>query len=298
MIRLGGVPTNDNLVCFLAAAEHLNFRRAASIVALTPTAFGQRIKQLEEQLGVPLFERTTRNVALTSAGAALIEPARNTLEQARRCLEAVHDEAPPVSFVLGSRYELAQSWLAPTIAGLTDSRPNWHINMYCGSGEDIIARLRAGDVDCIVTSAPMARSGWTVEVLHPETYSFVAAPELLARLPLVTESDCRFHTLIDIDRSLPLARYLTGAEGELLTFAEERYMGSGGAMLELLRGGHGVAVLPDYMMEQDLADKRLLRVLTHRQLLTDTFRLIYKTNAPLASVYTELARQLRKRSLT
>ncbi len=297
MTGLGSLPSIENLQCFMAAAEHLNFRRAASTVALTPTAFGQRIRQLEEQLGVSLFERTTRSVRLTEEGAALLPQARATIAQAHRCLESVHDEAPPVSFVIGSRYELAQSWIAPQLAALSSERPHWKSHIYCGSGQDIINRLIAGDVDCVVTSAPMARAGWTTEVLHPETYCFVGATDLLATNPLQTAADCANHTLLDVDATLPLTRYLKAAPGPQLQFAEERYLGSGGAMQQLVLAGHGVAVLPQYMVGDDIAAGRLERLLPDRELLTDTFRLIYKSSSPLARTLEALAEVLRATTL-
>ncbi len=297
MPGLGSLPTIENLQCFLAAAEHLSFRRAAASVALTPTAFGQRIRQLEEQLGCTLFERTTRSVRLTERGAALLPRARQAITDARACLESVYDVAPPVSFVLGSRYELAASWLAPVLAELTTSHPHWHIHMYCGSGPDILNRLVTGDVDCIVTSAPVARAGQASEVLHPETYAFVAAPSLLANTPLDAPEDCAHHTLLDVDATLPLTRYLTASEGPPLAFADERYLGSGGAMLQLTLSGHGVAVLPEYMIEQHVTNGALVRLLPNRTLLTDTFRLIYKRAAPLERTFDAFATELRNRPL-
>ena len=66
------LPSLENLRCFLAGAQALNFRAAAKAVHLTPAAYGARIQQLEEQLGVRLFARTTRHVALTEAGHALV----------------------------------------------------------------------------------------------------------------------------------------------------------------------------------------------------------------------------------
>lgn len=297
MVGLGSLPTVENLQCFLAAAEHLNFRRAAGTVALTATAFGQRIRQLEEQLGSPLFERTTRSVRLTEAGAALLPQARRAVDEARRCLDSVHDKAPPISFVIGSRFELAQSWIAPALSELASVRPNWKVHIYCGSGRDIVDRLLAGDVDCIITSAPMTRSGWTVAVLHPETYVFVGAPSLLARVPLLGPEDCPNHTLLDVDRTLPLARYLTAASGPALVFQDMRYLGSGGAMHQLAVGGQGVCVLPEYMVKADLAEGRLERLLPERVPLPDSFRLIYKSNAPLNRTFGQLAEFLRRRHL-
>ena len=62
------LPDLDSLRCFEAAAVALNFRRAARAVALPPAAFSDRIRQLEDQVGEPLFKRSTRQVALTVAG--------------------------------------------------------------------------------------------------------------------------------------------------------------------------------------------------------------------------------------
>jgi LysR family glycine cleavage system transcriptional activator len=297
MPGLGSLPSIENLQCFLAAAEHLSFRRAAASVALTPTAFGQRIKQLEEQLGCVLFERTTRSVKLTERGAALQPRARETLDLARACLDSVHDEAPPVTFVVGSRYELAETWIAPILGELDDTHPHWRIHMYCGSGSDILKRLVTGEVDCVVTSAPVARSGWNAEVLHPETYCLVAAPSLLDRVPLESAEDCQQHTLLDVDAALPLTRYLTAAPGPLLDFARERYLGSGGAMLEVVLSGGGIAVLPQYMVREHIQMGTLRHVLPERELLSDTFRLIYKATTPLESVFKGFAAALRAHPL-
>lgn len=67
---------------FLAVAETLHFGRAAMQLHMTQPPLTQAIQQLERRLGVPLFERTRRRVALTPAGAALVEPARQLLAQA------------------------------------------------------------------------------------------------------------------------------------------------------------------------------------------------------------------------
>jgi len=67
---------------FLALAEALHFGRAAQALHMTQPPLTQAIQQLERRLGVLLFERTRRSVALTPAGAALVEPARQLLQQA------------------------------------------------------------------------------------------------------------------------------------------------------------------------------------------------------------------------
>ncbi len=64
-----------SLRCFVVLARELHFRRAANQLALTQPSLTQRIKVLEAEIGVDLFERDRRRVALTPAGAAFLEPA-------------------------------------------------------------------------------------------------------------------------------------------------------------------------------------------------------------------------------
>src|SRR3954447_25404263 len=101
------LPSVDSLRCFCAAAKFLNFRAASRAVALTPAAFGQRIKQLEDQLGAQLFVRTTRSVRLSAAGLALVPVAQRALSGIEDCTRAVSlgGSLPPMEIVMGSRHE-------------------------------------------------------------------------------------------------------------------------------------------------------------------------------------------------
>ncbi len=276
------LPSLDNLRCFVVAAEQLHFRRAAKIMSLTPAAFGQRIKQLEEQLGQELFVRSTRHVALTRAGMKLMPLAQETLAQASACVEALHPgalEEVPVKLVLGTRFELGLSWLVPAIARLPESFGYMDVHFYFGSGDDILEQLAARQVDAVITSAPVAHSDWTSHFLHREEYLFVASPELLARQPFVSVDDARAHTLLDIHEGLPLMRYLDSVVAEEFCFRKVRSCGAGGAMLELALQGLGVAVLPRYMVAPFLEQGALSVVLPQREPLSDAFRMIARKDS-------------------
>src|SRR6185436_17174021 len=126
------LPSIENLRCFLAAARLLNFRKAARSCALTPAAFGQRIKHLEDELGVALFQRTTRSVTLTEPGIALVPLAQKVLASAEECVRSARGETgpPPMELVLGTRHELGLSWILPQYDALLAERPWLHMHIY------------------------------------------------------------------------------------------------------------------------------------------------------------------------
>ena len=287
------LPATESLRCFVAAAERLNFRAAAKLVGLTPAALSQRIRLLEEQMGAALFQRTTRSVQLTTAGLALLPRARACLAEAAACVRAARgDGSPaPVELTLGTRFELGMSWLVPLLPGLRAALPHLTLNLFFGSGHEITERLRAGLIDCAVTSAQIHDLRLVGARLHEERYALVGAPGLLRRRPLTRPEEAAEHVLLDIDAGLPLYRYFGEAEGapSLPRFAGHRWLGLGAAVKAMALAGEGVAVLPEYMIAAELRLRRLRRLFPRVALRSDYFRLMYRGDDPRAAIHVELA---------
>src|SRR5882757_1631090 len=86
---MGRIDTFTGLSEFLAVAERASFRAAAADLGVTPAAVTQAIRALERRLGLPLFQRTTRRVSLTEAGAALLARLRPATTEISESLEAL-----------------------------------------------------------------------------------------------------------------------------------------------------------------------------------------------------------------
>jgi DNA-binding transcriptional LysR family regulator len=288
------LPSIESLRCFVEAARLLNFRKAARKVSLTPAAFGARIRQLEEQLGVPLFQRTTRVVTLTERGAALLPYAQRCLDAAQDCVLAARGDkgAPVTEIVLGTRHELGLSWVLPQMGALAEKLPHVELHLYFGSGPDLLNRVRTAEVDCAVTSSRFSDAKLDSIALQKESYVFVGAPSLLKRLPLTEPADARHHTLLDASRDLPLFAYFRDAYKGKLEFGRVQRLGAISAIRERALGGGGVAVLPAYLVEDDLARKRLVPVLPGTKLMDDRFRLVFRGDDPRRSVFDAIAAHL------
>lgn len=295
------LPDLDSLRCFVEAARTLNFRAASRSVGLTPAALGQRIKQLEGQLEVKLFERTTRKVELTEAGLALLPAANEALRAAADCVRAARGELGPVAqdVVVGTRHELGLSWVVPMLPLLHARHPGVTVHTYFGSGSDLELRLSGREIDCAVTSRRAVDPELDSVRLHREDYALVGSAALLAETPLAAPEEAAEHTLIDVDRSLPLFRYWRDAPGgtDSLEFRSLRFMGTIDAIRAVVLAGEGVAVLPRYLIRQELQSGALQVVRPEVEPVHDWFRLVFRRDDPRASLLRAIAETMGSQPL-
>jgi len=292
------LPDIESLRCFVAAARHGNFRKASREVGLSPAAFSDRIRRLEDQLGERLFVRTTRSCRLSKSGERALPHAKQALESARRCAEA-GAELAPFELMIGTRYELGMSWIVPSLGALSEARPDRRINLYFGDNDAMLASLESGKADCIITSARLSHPDVEIASLHEERYALVAAPKLLKAQPLTSHRDAKSHTLLDAHADLPLFRYFLDMRPprEIWRFARIQRLGTIGAIAIQAKAGGGVAVLPHYFIERDLEKGSLVEPLPKAKLATDYFRMIWRSEHPRSDDMAALASELRQMPL-
>ena len=136
---------------FVAVAEELNFTRAAERLHIAQQPLSAAIARLERQLGARLLERTTRRVALTEAGAALLEPARTALQAADAAVAAVREvaggEVGDVSLGLSSG---AWYGLGDLFEAIRARHPGLRLNVRQQSSRPLVDAVRAGTLDLAI----------------------------------------------------------------------------------------------------------------------------------------------------
>jgi len=295
------LPDLESLRGFVAAAERGSFRAASRAVALSPAAFSDRIKRLEQDLGVSLFDRTSRRIRLTAAGHRLLPQARRALAEATACRAVVaeEDEDLPVVLTLGTRFELGLSWVLPALEDLARTHPKWTVHLAFGDTPALLEGLRRSELDAVIGSMRLVDAGLATRPLHEEAYVFVGAPELLAERPLTGVQDASDHVLVDISADLPLFRYWRdrAPPEQAWSFAAIRHLGTIGAIRDWVLAGHGVAVLPAYFVGPDLSAGRLVQVVPQVRPSSDWFRLVWRAGHPDEEVMDRIAAMLSARPL-
>lgn len=172
---------------FDALAETLNFTRAAERLHVTQSTLSHQIRQLEDELGTPLFDRSTRHVNLTEAGELLRSYTMPALQQIDRGLHALRADAEdPLrdSVRLGTTHSFATRLVPHCVAAFLAHAPHTVIGVQELSARDIAGGLAGGTLDLGVsyrpTDASDARELWFEPLYHEELKLVVAAAHPLA----------------------------------------------------------------------------------------------------------------------
>jgi DNA-binding transcriptional LysR family regulator len=130
---------------FLAVAEKLNFGQAAERLHIAGPSLSQQIKALERDLGIRLFDRDRRSVALTPAGAALLPHAQALVERAddlqRRAAQISGSEPVRLGYV---------NWLPPDLTARTSEVAHLHVDTWVAPSHAQAARVADGSLDLAV----------------------------------------------------------------------------------------------------------------------------------------------------
>jgi DNA-binding transcriptional LysR family regulator len=203
-----------DLTAFVAIADNLSFRVAASRIDVTPSALSHMMRQLEERLGVRLLNRTTRSVSLTDAGQRLLDRLRPAVEQISQGLDDLKSEQghPFGRLRLYMTHLAGPAVIAPIWARFLSTFPDVRLELHTDVAPvDIVAKgFDAGIGPRDWAAADMI----AVRVIGPMRVAVVGAPSYFARRsPPCTPDDLARHSCI---------QYRRAADGALFDWPFER----------------------------------------------------------------------------
>jgi DNA-binding transcriptional LysR family regulator len=156
---------NFRLKVFRVVARHMNFTRAAEELLLTQPAVTQQIKALEDEYGVPLFDRSGGRIALTAAGAALLPYAEQLKALADEAFEAVGSSAGSHAggLALGASQTIGQYLLPTFVAGFLREYPRVGVTAVSGNTDEMLEAVAGHRIQLALIEGPGLRKDLHIE---------------------------------------------------------------------------------------------------------------------------------------
>lgn len=273
------LPPLNWLRTFEVSARSLNFTKAAQELHLTQGAVSQQIRLLEGHLGVSLFTRLPRGLTLTNEGMSYLPVVQDSISRLAAATNELfsQDQRTPVK-IRGS-LSFFVHWLAPRLTEFHRLYPNIDIR-YISS---LWVKDSEADDDFEIRWGNGQWPGYVSQRLSWDSLFPVCSPDLLARLPLNTTFDLTEHTLLHV------LGYEEGWGYWLSMVNETDVDPSRGMQLDTLLAslrlaelGVGIALARSSMVEDMLADGRLVEPFALRIPASESFYLVRKSGTALS----------------
>jgi LysR family transcriptional regulator, low CO2-responsive transcriptional regulator len=170
--------TFRQLRVFNEVARQLSFAKAARALHLTPPAVTMQVKELEAQVGLPLFDRAGRSVSLTTTGEYMLVYARRLLATLKDAEDAAARlrQADAGTLAIGM-VSTAKYFLPRLLAQFRQEHPHVEIRLAEGNRESLVRLLQANEVDVAVMGRPPRELATRAEPFAAHPHVFVAAPD-------------------------------------------------------------------------------------------------------------------------
>ena len=235
-------------------AHRGSFAAAARARGLDPSAVSRAVAGLEAELGVRLFSRNTRSLALTDAGERFLRHLAPALAAVAAAVADARDTARPMSGLIrvGASALWTETRLLPLLRGFQQSHPGIHVEVrVADSRENVVGE----GLDLAVRHGPLPDSRLVARKLRDVRYLVVGAPGLDVKTPEDLHAVPTLgYTFAPFDGPW---RLTDGSREITLDLRPRLRLGSPQSLLAAARAGQGAALLADWAVERDVDDGRL-----------------------------------------
>jgi len=230
---------------FYWVASLKSISRAADKLFLTQSAMSSRISTLEDELGVLLLDRRDKQFKLTAAGARFLVYAQKLLELQREVKAEMGSGAPlAVSMRIGAIESVLHSWLIPWLEKLRNDQPGLELELTVETTPILMDHIQRGTLDLVFAVLPASADGVRNRALPSMEMAFVGNPALHKKRKYRLDELAEMELLTFQKGSQPHVTLLDLFRQHQLEPKKVHAISSISAMLQLVQGGFGVALLP------------------------------------------------------
>ena len=290
---------------FVDAATSLSFTAAARRLGIARGKVSRDIADLEQELGIRLFHRTTREVSLTEAGASYLETCQDILGKLRTDedrLEDLNKQTEGLLRILSVR-SFGEHHLALAAVAFREENPGIRISMELAPGTKTQLQLHDGGFDLGVCIAPVRSASAVVRKIADFSWILCASPAFAQKMGSMRLKDIGTFPAIINPRYMQngVCSFKRGSHTISTRLNVEIAITNYWAIRDILLTGFGLSILPSFCIKDDIRAGRLVRLLPEYSLEDDQVSAVYPhfQHVPAkAKRFTDFLRQRFDRTLT
>lgn len=269
-----------NIQTFLRICDLENFTKAAASLNFAQSTVTVQIRQLEKELGFPLFDRNGKKVQLTAPGKEFLPLAKDMVNIHQQA-SAINQSATELhgSFLIGAHESLLNYTLADILAEYKQIYPNVDVQVKTGNRSDLISWLDQNYLDMLyISSDENNNSHLHCGYKRTEFIVFVAGKEHpLANRARVTLQEALSFPSVDTERTgYCYERLKTLATAQNLPLAHSLAVESIPAILKILKSGKYISFLPEYSVEEYIAADEVVKIPVEIEPQTHYSQILYQ----------------------
>lgn len=273
------------IAIFAKAVDHGSFRAAARALDISPSVVSHHVSQLEERLGVALLYRSTRKLSVTEDGKRLLAAAHTMISAAEAGLNAVAGRGGVLSGVLNVTIPavMAQSALVDRVAAFAGAHRNVSLSL---DFSDMRREVISDGIDVAIRMGWLQDSALKARKLGEVSRLLVASRSCFQSHPAPHApedlDDWRWLELSPVRRKIEFLK--AGAPPVQVRTQSQISVNDAHAMYRLSLAGAGLALLPKFLVEDDLASGAMVHVLPDWSVESVGVYAVWPPNAPKAGL--------------
>lgn len=275
----------DQLVTFLYVAELGNFSRAAEKVLRSQPAVSAQIRQLEEEYGARLFDRTKKSVTLTPAGELLLEYVQRLISVRQESLRAIADAGEETRGILSiGANETTILYVLPEVLSRYHKQfPQVRISVYRNFSHKVLQKVEDDEVELGVVTIPVRSTSLTVMPIYRDPLVWIAARDSsIARKDSVTLQELAQEELI-LHKMGSLRRLM---DKQLRPFRPQlrvtMELTSAEIVKKFVAAGLGVSMISESFVQEEIREGKLRILKTDSELMYRELGLVYHEGRSLS----------------
>ena len=249
-----------NMQLFVEVAKTSSFRRAAEMLDMPPSTVSRRIAELERDVGLRLFNRSTRRVELTEGGRLYFDNCKRIIEEAALAHQALSELHTQPSGVLrvSMPVDFSVIYLSPLLVDFARRYPRIQFELDLSPNQ---ADLMGEGVDMAIRMGPPKDTHLIARPIAELTTLLVASPGYVqSRMAPMVPSDLRDHDCLRM-KDAPWLLHHADGRSEIVNVGCTFVANNRGLLQQLALRGQGIAITAHDWVQEDLAAQRLVHVL-------------------------------------